>query len=133
MTVFIIFDHMFQAKQIKSDGWLFFFFFFFNFLNMPHIILDDDDNTNYNDKGLPDILDHTHNYYCNAPSSTSSLESISSTQQGSTVAKTRQELMSEIEDTIEQLINSISLGESIKLPFTCRSNTITAKPQTLQM
>jgi hypothetical protein len=55
-------------------------------------------------------------------SSSSSLTSSSSTQQqnGSTIAKTRQELMSDIEDTIGQIITSISLGEQVKLPFTSR-------------
>lgn len=96
---------------------------------MPHILLDDEDeDTTVYNKNVSDILDHTHNYQYTAPFiSSSSSDSISSSeqQQGSTVAKTRQELMYEIEDTIEQLISSIALGESIRLFYTRRNSNIT--------
>lgn len=94
---------------------------------MPHIVSDDEDggSISYN-QNVPDILDHTHNCYYAAP--TSSTSSLESTQQGSTVARTRQELMFEVEDTIEKLIRSIALGETIRLPFTCR-NSATTKTQ----
>jgi predicted RNase H-like HicB family nuclease len=45
----------------------------------------------------------------------------SSSTQGSTIAKSRQELMSNIEETIENIFTSISLGEPIKLPFYTRT------------
>ncbi|KAI7887784.1 Spo11/DNA topoisomerase VI subunit A [Mucor mucedo] len=86
---------------------------------MPHIILDDDgEDTQTYSTNVSDILDHTHHYPYTAPSiSSSASDSISSTppQQASTVAKTREEVMKEIQNTIEQMVTCIALGEPIRL------------------
>lgn len=86
---------------------------------MPHIYLDDEEQENSFPK--PHILDHTTSYY--------SQEKPVTNTQNSTVARSRQELMSDIQDTIENLITSIALGEPIKLPITIRKSTLSPLSQ----
>lgn len=57
-----------------------------------------------------DILDHR----CETPMAS---------QQGSTIEKSREVLMSDIEKTIEQLVTSVLVGEPIKLPLVVRKLT----------
>lgn len=52
--------------------------------------------------------------------STTSSSSPSSSSLSSTVEKSRETLMSEIEDTIEQMFASIAIGELCKLPMTSK-------------
>ncbi|KAI9359025.1 Spo11/DNA topoisomerase VI subunit A [Pilaira anomala] len=86
---------------------------------MPHIYLDDEEQENSFPK--PHILDHTTSYY--------SQEKLVTNTQNSTVARSRQELMSDIQDTIENLITSIALGEPVKLPITIRKSTLSPLSQ----
>lgn len=87
---------------------------------MPHIYLDfeeeeEEDETCTTVQEQPrHILDHT------TPTCIAEATPIN---QNSTVAKSRQELMSNIQDTIEQVITCIALGEPIKLSIITRSNT----------
>ncbi|CEP15560.1 hypothetical protein [Parasitella parasitica] len=96
-------------------------------------ILDNDDDSIPSSISVPDILDHevsssilplsalfTHQTDSNVPNDpTRTAPSLSST-----VEKSREALMSEIEDTIEQVFASIAIGESFKLPIKCRPASI---------
>lgn len=100
---------------------------------MPHFIVESDDVSSMfsnQSSDSTDILDHTQNYQhitttTASTASSSTLSSLNSSvlTQGSTIAKSRQELMNDIEQTIQSIITSISLGEPIKLPFYTRNIT----------
>lgn len=87
---------------------------------MPHIYLDfeeedlEEETCTTVQEQQQHILDHT------TPACVAEATPIN---QNSTVAKSRQELMSNIQDTIEQVITCIALGETIKLSIITRSNT----------
>lgn len=78
------------------------------------VSIDDSSSSQYR---VPDILDHH-----TQPLFDTQRTTISS-QQRSTVEKSREELMADIEKTIEQLVMSILVGEPIKLPLVVRKLT----------
>ncbi|KAI8061348.1 Spo11/DNA topoisomerase VI subunit A [Thamnidium elegans] len=82
---------------------------------MPHIYLDyEEEEEEVCTVQKQHILDHT------TPNRVAEAIPVN---QNSTVAKSGQELMSNIQDTIEQVITCIALGEPIKLSIITRSNT----------
>jgi hypothetical protein len=101
-------------------------------------ILDSDNDDFSSNIGIPDILDY-ESFNRIMPSSTAAASSSSSLSYqndsnvtndtiitaslSSTEEKSRESLMSEIEDTIEQIFTSISIGEPFKLPMKSRPLT----------
>ena len=102
-------------------------------------ILDSDNDDFSSNISIPDILDH-ESFNRIMPSSTAAASSSSSSLSyqndsnvtndtiitaslSSTEEKSRESLMSEIEDTIEQIFTSISIGEPFKLPMKSRPLT----------
>lgn len=92
-------------------------------------ILDNDNDNFLSNINVPDVLDHeqsnrimpSSSFYqndFNVPNDTTITTSLSSTEE-----KSRESLMSEIEDTIEQIFTSISIGEPFKLPMKSRPLT----------
>lgn len=104
-------------------------------INMPTLFNEEENGHSYSSN----ILDHTQSHplnssslvsfssspsssFASTPSSSTISGSYPSTQ-GSTFAKSREELMADIEKTIEQIIVSISLGEPVQLPIYTRSTS----------
>lgn len=92
-------------------------------------ILDNDNDDFLSNINVPDVLDHelsnrimpsssSYQNDFNVPNDTTITTSLSSTEE-----KSRESLMSEIEDTIEQIFASISIGEPFKLPMKSRPLT----------
>lgn len=92
----------------------------------------DEDDCDILQYHVPDILSHHYSYdteLTNAEDATMP----SQQQEGSTIEKSREVLMSDIEKTIEQLVTSILVGEPMKLPLHVRKLTTAIPAQRYYM
>lgn len=88
---------------------------------MPHIYLDEEEEEDEEIDQIiqKHILDHDTPYCIS--------KTITTSTQNSTVEKSPKELLLNIQNTIEEIVTCIALGEKIKLPITTRSQPSSQK------